>query len=311
MVCCVSVMSSSSIRYRRLPTEQPHPDAPALDVLPTIDVLRLMHREDLRAVRALQRALPAIARAVALIVESLHTGGRLFFVGAGTSGRLGVLEAAECPPTFHTSPSLVQAIMAGGRSAVFRSREGVEDDRTTAARMIRRTIQHSDVVVGISASGATPFIDAALRTASTRHATAILITCNPDARIPADVRIVLITGPEVLAGSTRLKAGTATKLALNMLTLATMATLGKTYGHVMIDVHPTSRKLRARALSLIQQITHGSAAQAATLLRASHGRVKTAILMAEHHVSARTAERRLAKTEGSLRQALSMTSPHR
>src|SRR5499426_3089826 len=194
---------------------------------------------------------PQMATAVKLIVAALQKGGRLFFVGAGTSGRLGVLEAAECPPTFGTPPRLVQAIMAGGRAAVFRSREGAEDDEGAARRAVRSRVRRHDVVVGITASGRTPFALAALVAARRLGARTVLVACHGGgARVEADVVIAPWAGPEVVAGSTRLKAGTATKLVLNMLTTASMVRLGKVYGNRMVDLQPRSRKLRTRARRL-------------------------------------------------------------
>jgi len=210
----------SRIRYARLATERANPRSRALDLLRPRQIAALMNREDRRAVAAVARARSDIATAVRMIVAALQRGGRLIFVGAGTSGRLGVIEAAECPPTFGTPPRLVQAIMAGGRGAVFRSREGAEDDEIAARRAVRARVRHGDVVVGISASGVTPFVRAALAAARQRGARTVLITCNATGlgTTFANVRIVPVTGPEVLAGSTRLKAGTAAKLVLNALT---------------------------------------------------------------------------------------------
>ncbi|PIQ84613.1 MAG: N-acetylmuramic acid 6-phosphate etherase [Candidatus Omnitrophica bacterium CG11_big_fil_rev_8_21_14_0_20_63_9] len=292
------------VRYDHLPTERLNPRSRHLDQLPLPRLLRLMHEEDLAAVRAMRPALPHIARAIQAITHSLRGGGRLFFVGAGTSGRLGVIEAAECPPTFHTPPSLVQALMAGGRPAVFRSREGAEDRAVEVRRLIRRRVRRGDAVVGIAASGVTPFVDAALRAAAHHGARTILLTCNPKTSIPAQVRIAVAVGPEVLSGSTRLKAGTATKLALNMLTLGAMVALGKTYGHLMVDVRPTSRKLRARAVTMLRLLTRCSGATATTTLRASGGQVKVAALMIQQRLSAAHARRRLSLAGGSLRRAL-------
>ena len=236
-----------------------------------------MHREDARAVAAVGRALPRIARAADLIARRLRDGGRLWFIGAGTSGRLGVLEAAECPPTFHTDPSLVQAIIAGGSRAVFRSQEGAEDDRARARLAVERRVRPADVVVGITASGVTPFVEEALRRARRCGARTVLVTSHPRSPIPSHVRISLPVGPELLSGSTRLKAGTATKLALNMLTLGAMVRLGKTHGNLMVDVRPTSRKLRARAVRIIQSLAGCSASEAASSLRAARGRVRVAL----------------------------------
>jgi N-acetylmuramic acid 6-phosphate etherase len=294
--------------YRRLPTEQSLPASRALDRLSLEQLLTLMNREDQQAVRAVARQRPAIARAARLIARALNDGGRLLFLGAGTSGRLGIIEAAECPPTFHTAPSLVQAFIAGGRQAVFRSQEGAEDDRTSARRLVQRRIRRGDVVVGIAASGVTPFVEAGLRRASHLGAHTVLVTCHPRSRIPADVRIVPAVGPEVLTGSTRLKAGTATKLVLNMLTLGSMVRLGKTYGHLMVDVRPTSRKLHARALRIIQTLTGCSARDASRALRRARGRVKIAVVMLRCGLTYPHAQRELARAHGSLRQVLQQ--PH-
>ena len=292
------------VRYDRLPTEQRHPASRDLDRLSVTGVLRLMSREDARAVRAVARRHRQIARAIRLIVSALRRGGRLLFVGAGTSGRLGVLEAAECPPTFSTSPALVQAIIAGGRGAVFRSREGAEDRRVDGRSAIALRVRRHDVVVGIAASGVTPFVDEALRVARRIGARTILITGHPRARIRAHVMIPLAVGPEILTGSTRLKTATATKLVLNMLTLGTMVQMGKTYGNLMVDVRPSSRKLRARAVTIVQTLTRSSRAAAAESLRQARGRVKVAIVMMERSVAYRTAIQQLNRVGGSLRRAL-------
>jgi N-acetylmuramic acid 6-phosphate etherase len=263
-----------------------------------------MNREDQAAVRAVRRGLPSVARAVDVIVAALARGGRLFFVGAGTSGRLGVLEAAECPPTFGTPPSLVQALMAGGRASVFRSREGAEDDRRAAEREVGKRVRRGDVVVGVSASGVTPFVRAALGAARRQGAVALLVVCNPLGRRAAAGAVIALTcGPEVLAGSTRLKAGTATKLVLNMLTTASMARLGRVYGNRMIDVVPRSAKLRDRALRLVQELAGVSRPVAARALAAAGDRVRLAVVMARRGVDVRAA-RRLLRTAGGLRAVL-------
>jgi N-acetylmuramic acid 6-phosphate etherase len=218
---------------------------------------------------------------------------------------LGVLEAAECPPTFDTPPSLVQAVIAGGRRSVFRSAEGAEDDGADGARQIRKRVRPGDMVVGIAASGVTPFVRAALTEARKRGAATALVTCNPD--VPARaarVVIALAVGPEVLTGSTRLKAGTATKLALNTLTTASFARLGKVYGNRMVDLRPRSAKLRARALRLVRQLGRVTPREAERLLEASGASAKTAIAMARLRIDAKAARRRLKCTSGSLRRAL-------
>src|SRR5947209_15749500 len=247
---------ASRIRYARLATERANPRSRALDLLSPRAIAALMNREDRRAVLAVGRVRSAIASAVRMIVGALRGGGRLFFVGAGTSGRLGVLEAAECPPTFGTAPRLVQAIMAGGRGAVFRSREGAEDDARAAARAVGARVRPGDVVVGVSASGVTPVGRAALAAARRRGARTVLVACNPTTTrgAPADVIIAPAPGPEVLAGSTRLKAGTATKLVLNTLTTAAMARLGKVYGNRMVGLPARSGKLWERGVRVITAI---------------------------------------------------------
>lgn len=295
---------ATRVRYGQLPTEQRHPRSRDLDRLPTAALLRLMNREDARVIRAVRLAIPTISHAVELISASLKRGGRLWFVGAGTSGRLGVLEAAECPPTFSTSPSLVQAIIAGGRGAVFRSREGAEDGRAGARTIVEQQVRPADVVVGIAASGVTPFVDEALRVSAARGARTILLTCNPRTRVPATCRISVAVGPEVLTGSTRLKAGTATKLVLNMLTLGTMVGFGKTYGNLMVDVRPTSRKLQARAHGIIRSVTGQSERAAGAALRKARGNVKAAVLILAEQLTYPDARRRLRETQGSLRAAL-------
>ena len=292
------------VRYEKLPTEQRNPKSRDLDKLSTTQLLRLMNREDLSVVHVISRNLPAIARAVNAIAASLRRGGQLFFVGAGTSGRLGVIEAAECPPTFHTQPSMVQALIAGGNKAVFRSQEGSEDDLLAGRKTVQACVRKGDVVVGIAASGVTPFVQAALAAAKQRGAKTILVTCSTQSTIPAAIRIVIPVGPEVLTGSTRLKAGTATKLVLNMLTLGSMVRLGKTYGNLMVDVRPASRKLKARAVRMLQLLTHTSTGEASGLMRQAHGRVKAAVVMHQKRLSYRQAMQRISKVGGSLRRAL-------
>lgn len=293
-------------RYDSLPTEQPNPRSRRLDSLLPRQIATLMNREDRRVVSAVGRVGRAMARAVDLIVTALESGGCLFFVGAGTSGRLGVMEAAECPPTFNTPPSLVQAIMAGGRASVFRSREGAEDRAGEARRAIAKRVRVGDVVVGIAASGVTPFVRAALAEARRRRCRTVLVAMNAGSplRRLADVVIAPRVGPEVLAGSTRLKAGTATKLILNILTTATFASLGKTYGNWMVDLQPRSLKLRARAERLVQILGKVPRAKARRYLRAAGGHAKVAILMARKNLSAQAASRLLREAGGSLRRCL-------
>ncbi len=294
------------LRYRALPTEQPNPRSRRLDSLSPLQIAALMNREDRRVVAAVGRVGRPVARAVALIGDSLRAGGRLFFVGAGTSGRLGVMEAAECPPTFNTPPSLVQAVMAGGRASVFRSREGAEDRAGEAKRALGRRVRAGDVVVGIAASGVTPFVRAALAEARRRRCRVIVVAMNAGTPLGRLAHVVISprVGPEVLTGSTRLKAGTATKLILNALTTATFAGLGKVYGNWMVDLQPRSRKLRARAERLVEILGRVSRARARRCLKAAGRRPKVAILMARRHLSARAATRLLSAAGGSLGRCL-------
>jgi N-acetylmuramic acid 6-phosphate etherase len=297
---------ASRIRYATLPTERVNPRSHDLDRMTSRAIARLMNAEDARAVRAVGRVGDAISAAVAVIVRALRAGGRVVFAGAGTSGRLGVLEAAECPPTFGTSPRLVQAVMAGGRASVFRSREGAEDDARAAAAALRARVRRGDVVVGVSASGVTPFVRAALVTARVRGAATVLVTCNAERRYRglADVVVAPTPGPEVLAGSTRLKAGTATKLVLNTLTTASMAQLGKMYGNRMVDLLPRSHKLRERAVRLVAELGDVSSARARRALAATRGRVPAAVVMLRTGLDATAATRALAAHGNSLRATL-------
>jgi N-acetylmuramic acid 6-phosphate etherase len=299
------------IDYSRLATERSNRASRSLDRLSSLAIVTLMNREDRKVPVAVGRVVREIARAVELIVRSLAEGGRLFFVGAGTSGRLGVMEAAECPPTFNTPAGLVRAIVAGGKGAVFRSREGAEDREAEARRMVRRQVGAGDVVVGISASGVTPFVRAALSQAKLLGAKTLLVACDAgsEARSAADVSIISRIGPEILSGSTRLKAGSATKLILNMLTTASMVGLGKVYQNRMVDLQPKSEKLRARALGLVQEIGRVSRPGARRLLRAARGSAKAAIVMARLGVDAPEALRRLAAVDGSLRRCLELRRP--
>lgn len=292
-------------RYRRLPTEQPNPASRGIDKRSTRDIVAIINKEDAKIALAVRRQGAAIARAVDLIVRSLEKGGRLFFVGAGTSGRLGVLEAAECPPTFSTPPSLVQAIMAGGRSSVFRSREGAEDDERDGARKISKDVRRGDVVVGIAASGITPFVRGAFSSARKMRCKTILVTSNTRAHGQAvDVSIAVGVGPEVVTGSTRMKAGTAAKLVLNALTTASMIRLGKVYDNWMVDLKPSSHKLRQRAIRLLSDLGRVAPARAQILMKQARGSVKTAIVMARLKLDAAAARKKIRAAEGSLRRVL-------
>lgn len=289
--------------WEALPTEAMHPEAAALDRMSASRILELMNREDEHVLEAVRGEATRIARASKAMAAALAAGGRAFFVGAGTSGRLGVLEAAECPPTFGTDPDQIVAVMAGGRSSVFRSKEGAEDraDRGSES-MTEHAVDRRDCVVGISASSVTPFVKGALDTAGRRGAATALVTCGPRLRGVADVVIAPRVGAEVLAGSTRMKAGTATKIVLNQLTLLAMVRLHKVYGPYMVDVKPSSAKLRDRAARIVSEIAGVDRSAARSFLDAASGEVKTALVMERLDCSAREARRELARVAGNLRR---------
>ena len=267
---------------RPSPTEQRNRLSLALDRMPLEKAIRLMLAEEASVPRKLLGELRAIERAVTVIVRAFRAGGRLFYVGAGTSGRLGVLDASECPPTFGVAPGLVQGIIAGGRQALWQSVEGAEDEAGAGAAAIRaQRVTRRDVVVGIAASGATPYVWGALREAKARRASTVLVAFNPFLRIPRllrpTVRIAPNLGPEVLTGSTRLKAGTATKLLLNLFTTLAMVRLGKVMSNLMIDLNPSNRKLRGRAARIVQELTGAREASARAALERSGWRVRAAV----------------------------------
>ncbi|MBI4371905.1 MAG: N-acetylmuramic acid 6-phosphate etherase [Elusimicrobia bacterium] len=290
--------------YARLPTEQPNPRTRDIDRRSALDIVRLLHAEDRRAPLAAAKAAAQTARGVELVAAGLQAGGSVLFLGAGTSGRLAVLEAAECPPTFNTRPRQIRAVIAGGPRSVFRAKEGAEDD-PRLGRRAAAGVRRGDVVVGVAASGVTPFVRAALAAARRRGARTILVTSNgrPAGR-PADVVIAPDVGPEAVTGSTRLKSGTAAKLVLNALTTGAMIRIGKVHDHWMVDLKPTSRKLRLRAERMTADLGRVSPARARALLRASGGGVKAAVLMARRGLSAAGARRALSAAGGSLRRAL-------
>ncbi|WP_075008122.1 N-acetylmuramic acid 6-phosphate etherase [Stigmatella aurantiaca] len=277
------------------PTERLHPRADALDLQSPEEIVRRLHREDLAAVRAVRGALPVIAEAARAVADALRAGGRLLYVGAGTSGRLGVLDASECPPTFGSPPSQVQTALAGGRRAMTRAVEGAEDDAGAGAEAVRRfRIRPQDVVCGISASASTPYVLGALAEARKRKARTVLVCCNPPKRgTAADILILAPTGPELVAGSTRLKAGTATKLILNALTTTAFISLGKVYRGRMVDVRPTNVKLRARAARMVAELTELPLPEAQRLLTSAGGEVKVALAMHFTGLKAGAARKRL------------------
>ena len=296
-------------RARKLPreTERRNPRTRGLDLRSTLGVVRAMNGEDTRVAPAVRRALPAIARAVDAIVKSLRGGGKLFYVGAGTSGRLAALDAAECRPTFGTPRGMIQAILAGGRRALTEASEGAEDSPAQGARdLARRGVSARDVVVGIAASGTTPYVLGALKLARRRGARTIGIACNRGTPLgrAAQIAIVAETGPEAIAGSTRLKAGTAQKMVLNMLSTAAMVKLGRVYDNWMVGVALTNRKLRRRGLRILEEATGASESEAARAMRQSGHDLRTAIVMLNAGVGAAEARKRLKAKQGDVRRAM-------
>jgi N-acetylmuramic acid 6-phosphate etherase len=291
------------VDFARLATEATHPRAAKLDTLPPEAIVALMLAEEAKAVRAAQARAAEIGRAARLVADRLAAGGRVVYVGAGTSGRLGTLDAVECVPTFGVPPSRLVPIIAGGPSALTRSVEGAEDNtRDAEQRMRRAAVGPTDVVCGIAASGVTPFVRAALEYARFRRAATIFVTCGAiEGATPADVVIALETGPEIIAGSTRLKAGTATKVVLNAISTAAFVLLGKTYGGLMIDVRPTNAKLWARAARMVSTLSGLDDAAARRLIEKAGGRAKVALVMHHAGVSAARARELLVAKKGSLR----------
>jgi N-acetylmuramic acid 6-phosphate etherase len=299
-------VKASRGRWRRLATEGANPRSRALDRLGPEGIVALMQSEDRRVLAALRRARPAIAKAARWFRDTYVSGGDCLLFGAGTSGRLAVLEAAELPPTFGTRPRRVRAVVAGGRTAVFRAREGAEDRRGEGARGASR-VARRDLVLGISASSVTPFVEGALTRARRRGARTILLTASgrPGLARLADLVIVLDVGPEVVAGSTRLKAGTATKIALNQITTSALASAGKVFGPWMVDLRAGSAKLRDRARRIVAAAAGVSPEAARPLLARADGDVKLAIVIGRTGESLEASRRLLRAAGGDLRRALS------
>jgi N-acetylmuramic acid 6-phosphate etherase len=291
----------------KLTTERRNAASRDIDRCSVLQIVDIINAQDRRVAPAVGRQRRPMAEAVEMIASALAGGGRLFYVGAGTSGRLGVLDAAECPPTFGVRPSLVQGIIAGGRQALVRSVEGAEDRAADGAAAIdRRRVGPRDVVVGIAACGLTPFVRAAVRRARQRGAGTVFITCAPQAAdaVDADVIINPVVGAEVVTGSTRMKAGTATKLVLNTLTTAAMIRLGKVFGNLMVDLRATNAKLRDRSRRIVCELIGLDRRSAGRLLRRAGGGVKVALVMHVRNIGRRAAQRLLKQHKGFLREAI-------
>ena len=299
--------SKSPSKWQSLPTEQINPASLAIDKAPVRDIIDLVINEDKKVVAAVQREKEKIAHGIEIITQSLRKGGRVIFIGAGTSGRLGVVEAAEMPPTFGTPPRIVQGIMAGGQSAVFQAKEGVEDNYEEGGRSIARLrLSNRDVVIGVSASGITPFVRGGLTRARKAGAKIIFVTCWPGSELQnfVDLIIAPAVGPEIIAGSTRLKAGTATKMVLNMLTTVSMIKWGKTYGNLMVDVRTGSEKLKDRAKRIVGVVTGLDPDAAEALLKRSRWNVKAAIVMEKANLTLPQAMKRLRQADNLVREAI-------
>ena len=268
------------LNLEKLSTEARNPASSRIDKLDTLSMMRVMNDEDQKTALAVKAILPDIARAVDVIAARLKTGGRLFYMGSGTSGRLGILDAVECPPTYSTDPDLVQGLIAGGKEAIFRAREGAEDSLDKGADdIISHDLSAKDVLVGITASGRTPYVLGGMEEARRRGAFVIGLACSkePDIACTADLMLICLPGPEVVTGSTRMKAGTVTKMILNMLSTGTLIRLGKVRGNLMIDVKATNEKLKERATRIVMTVTGMDRAAAEKALRESDGRARLAV----------------------------------
>ncbi|MEI8627001.1 N-acetylmuramic acid 6-phosphate etherase [Vibrio sp. M60_M70] len=290
-----------------LVSEGRNPETMDIDLLPSFDIVQRLNQQDKLVPIAVEKVLPEIAQAVDKITEAFKIGGRLFYIGAGTSGRLGVLDASECPPTFGTDPEMVVGIIAGGKEAMFRAKEGAEDDPVLGEQDLKENaLTQRDVVVGIAASGRTPYVIGGLEYANELGATTVALSCNPDSPIAdiADIAISPVVGPEALTGSTRLKSGTAQKLVLNMLTTASMIRLGKSYQNLMVDVKATNAKLVARAARIVMQATDCTNQEAKTALKETDYDAKLAILIILTGLDKESATEQLKAKQGYLRKVM-------
>lgn len=302
-------------QLQKLTTEKRNENTHSIDELKTGEILRIINKEDQKVGDAVRKEIPHIEKAVNLVVDAFRAGGRLIYIGAGTSGRLGILDAAECPPTFGTDPDMIRGVIAGGKKAVFRSQEGAEDNEKEARKQIRRLqVGKKDVICGIAASLRTPFVGAALEESRKRGASTILITTNPRAvlnrrefrkiRNYCSVSVCPSVGAEVIMGSTRMKSGTAQKMILNMITTAAMIRIGKVYQNLMVDLRMNSRKLEERAKRVLMIATGLDYDSAVRAIRKADGQVKTAIVMVKARVSKYEAKKRLKKKDGFVNKAI-------
>lgn len=301
------VSTKATEKLSRLPTERPNRSAENLDLKSSLEIVRIINSQDAQVAAAVKAALPQVARGIDVIAEALKKGGRLIYVGAGTSGRIAALDASECPPTFNTHRRMVQFVIAGGTKALHTATEASEDSQALGHReMAKKKPGKNDVVIGVAASGRTPFTVAAIEFARDHGAKTIAVTCNPNSHLEkaADFAIVAEVGPEVIAGSSRMKAGTAEKMILNMLTSGAMTRLGYVYGNLMINLHVKNYKLRERALTILEQLAGINRDAAGEALRASGNDVSVALVILQAKVSRTQATRALKSTNGNVRQAI-------
>ena len=295
------------IHLENLLTESRNPASKKLDEVSTLELVKIINQEDKKVALAVETVLPQIAAAIDSIARRLQTGGRLFYIGAGTSGRLGILDASECPPTYGSAPEIVQGIIAGGYPAIFQAQEGAEDSaELAAADLAAKKLCRHDVVAGLAASGRTPYVLGGLRFAASCGAETIAISCNPDSAIAqaAHIAITAAVGPEVVTGSTRMKAGTAQKMILNMLSTGAMVRLGKVYGNLMVDVKASNKKLEERACRMVMEATGCDRLHSQSALQASGGQAKLAIFQLLSGLELEAARRLLNEHDGFIGQAL-------
>lgn len=291
----------------KLSTEKRNPNTTNLDQMSALEIATIMNQEDHNVPEAIKPALPQIAKAIDLIVSGFKQGGRLFYIGAGTSGRLGVLDAAECAPTFGTEPEMVQGLIAGGMKAMTIAVEGAEDNKELGKQdLVDHQLSAKDTIVGIAASGRTPYVIGGLDYAKEIGAGSVALSCNHNSEISqhAEIAIEVVPGPEVLSGSTRLKSGTCQKLVLNMLSTASMVRIGKTYGNLMVDVKPTNAKLVERAKKMVMEVTGTDELTAASTLKEAGNSVKVAVVMIIENIDADEARKKLNSSEGFVRKAI-------
>lgn len=297
------------IDLQKLSTEERNPATTHIDELSTLDMLRAINEEDKKVALAVEKILPVIAKAVDMITDRLANGGRLFYLGAGTSGRLGILDASECPPTYGVEPGLVQGLIAGGTPAIFKAQEGAEDNPELACKdLASQEFTAKDVLVGIAASGRTPYVCGGLQYARRLGAATIALACSPEPAIGefADITLIPVTGAEVVTGSTRMKAGTAQKMVLNMLSTGTMIKLGKVYGNLMVDVQTTNKKLEERARRIVMEATGCNREESIAALNEARGNAKLAVYIQLTGADFATGQSALAKAKGHLAAALKL-----